>query len=373
MIIRRIVRSHHYHTILRLRNPFESSPPLPHWIPSHRPSFSLRPFSFWAQNESTEPITSRDDVKVKRELKKSLSIHFKEAVGLQEKTPDDDETQIEGEDENAAELKEKLKNLEGELRFAERNSKNTEESKEDGIKRVEELFKNLSITSEEGVKRVMEQSEKESSSKRGLSLSSLFASKARRDRDALKEKKELEMDHSDYKPLSPEMEKFVIYLYEKGYFNDSNFLTRNRFDITCFENSYAKDYIRYAAEQFGRDNREIAKWLSGSDLKKVASFGCPSLGKKIVYSAKGLRRFFGIHENTVCNKCILKQSCKFVNLNGWKVDNKYLDLAMVMRVIPQYAMESVPPELVVPEEIKDSVNRLLTEAVNLSDTVTSTP
>lgn len=43
----------------------------------------------------------------------------------------------------------------------------------------------------------------------------------------------------------------------------------------------------------------VFRWLSGSDLKKVASFGCPSLGKKVVFSAKGLRKFFGIQENTV--------------------------------------------------------------------------
>lgn len=41
------------------------------------------------------------------------------------------------------------------------------------------------------------------------------------------------------------------------------------------------------------------RWLSGSDLKKVALFGCPSLTKKTVFSAKTLRVFFKIQENTV--------------------------------------------------------------------------
>nr|XP_019067227.1 uncharacterized protein LOC101247991 isoform X3 [Solanum lycopersicum] len=42
------------------------------------------------------------------------------------------------------------------------------------------------------------------------------------------------------------------------YFKDSNFLPRRKFGITCFENSYARDFVKYAAEQFGRDHQEIA-------------------------------------------------------------------------------------------------------------------
>lgn len=41
------------------------------------------------------------------------------------------------------------------------------------------------------------------------------------------------------------------------------------------------------------------RWLSGSDLKKVAVFGCPSLSRKIVFAAKALRTFFRIQENLV--------------------------------------------------------------------------
>jgi hypothetical protein len=43
----------------------------------------------------------------------------------------------------------------------------------------------------------------------------------------------------------------------------------------------------------------IHRWLSGSDLKKIALFGCPSLEKKNVFAAKRLRKFFEIQENTV--------------------------------------------------------------------------
>jgi len=43
----------------------------------------------------------------------------------------------------------------------------------------------------------------------------------------------------------------------------------------------------------------LHRWLSGSDLKKIVLFGCPSLEKRAVFAAKTLRNFFDIHENNV--------------------------------------------------------------------------
>lgn len=43
----------------------------------------------------------------------------------------------------------------------------------------------------------------------------------------------------------------------------------------------------------------LFRWLSGSDLKKVALFGCPSIAKKTVFSAKRLRTYFRIQEDNV--------------------------------------------------------------------------
>lgn len=43
----------------------------------------------------------------------------------------------------------------------------------------------------------------------------------------------------------------------------------------------------------------FSRWLSGSDLKTVALFGCPSLSRKNIFSAKTLRTFFKIQEDTV--------------------------------------------------------------------------
>lgn len=43
----------------------------------------------------------------------------------------------------------------------------------------------------------------------------------------------------------------------------------------------------------------LCRWLSGSDLKNVALFGCPSVAKKTVFSAKRLRTYFRIQEDNV--------------------------------------------------------------------------
>ncbi|KAK1349805.1 Dysferlin [Heracleum sosnowskyi] len=138
---------------------------------------------------------------------------------------------------------------------------------------------------------------------------------------------------------------------------------------TCLRNVYGHNFLRHAAEEFGCKNQEIAKWLSGSELKKVAIFGCPSLSKKAVFSAKILRTFFKIQENMVCSKCVLKQSCKYANQNVWNSNTKNLYLPAVMNVISHYALDSVHPQLIVSDEIKTVVTRLLKVVVKLSQTV----
>ncbi|KAK2993431.1 hypothetical protein RJ640_004305 [Escallonia rubra] len=266
--------------------------------------------------------------------KKPLDVFFKEAVGLSEKVQD---SGSEGESE---EITKNLRKLEAEVRNLRDLDKNVK--KNDGVEKDE------------------------SSKPRGLY--EMF-----RNKGASQKKREmivgepLKMDDKTvYKELSPEMVWFATHLYNNGYFRDANFLPGTKFEVTCFENSYGRDFLKHAAEKFGQDHQEVAKWLSGSDLKTVALFGCPSLSRKNVFSAKTLRAFFGIEESTVCCKCIFKRSCKFVNQSIWKSNVKNLRLDVVMRVITLYALDSLPPELVVPDEVKASVSKLLEESVNLS-------
>ncbi|KAL9276992.1 hypothetical protein ACSQ67_025459 [Phaseolus vulgaris] len=171
------------------------------------------------------------------------------------------------------------------------------------------------------------------------------------------------------KELSPDMKMFAQYLFEKGYFKDANFSQlKKSFDHDWFTNFFALGYIKFAAQKFARDNQEISKWLSGSALKQVAAFGCPDTNKSAVFPAKRLRKFFEVPENTVCCRCTLQQTCKFKNQSVWNVNTNNLELETVMKVITSYGLESVHPQLLVPDVVKKSVNQLLEEIVKLSPT-----
>ncbi|KAF9666617.1 hypothetical protein SADUNF_Sadunf16G0247400 [Salix dunnii] len=286
---------------------------------------------------------------------KSLHLSFQEAVGLCEKTGTTN--LVTHEKTNGFEIK--LLELEREARdLKEPESKKGREEK---------------------VKNVTSRATEEKPSK---NLYSVFLGqsenkvemKGREERPmVLKEERKMKLGREDrprvFKGLSPDMEMFITHLYKEGYFSNASFLKDGSLDFGFFNDSYGRDFIKYAAEKFGKDHQEIAKWLSGSDLKRVALFGCPTLMRKSVFSAKRLRNFFEIQEAIVCNQCVLKHSCNFVNQSVWRGDTKTLNLAVVMRVITSYALEAVHPELSVPNEIKASVNRLLTEILNLSQTV----
>ncbi|KAL7250001.1 hypothetical protein ACSBR1_012068 [Camellia fascicularis] len=302
--------------------PKPPNPPPSQYFKNPTTQFFHRPISLSTQFKS-ESISNQ-------QTKKPLHVLFKEAVGLSKKI---EPIKAQNEPETN-ELKKRLRKLEEEVRRLKENSSEEIENDESSSKSLYALFANKGGDSEKS--RVVESLRME--------------------------------DQMVYKELSLELALFVKHLYKEGYFVNANFLPNNMFDITCFEISYGHDFIRYAVEKFGKDNQEIVKWLSASDLKKVALFGCPLLGRKNVFSAKSLRNFFRIQEDTVCSKCVLKSSCKFVNQSVWKGNNNNLNLAVVMTVIILYAMESVPPQLAVPDEIKASVNVSLKEVLNLSQT-----
>ncbi|XP_052179210.1 uncharacterized protein LOC127792651 isoform X2 [Diospyros lotus] len=214
----------------------------------------------------------------KKKPKKPLHVLFKEAVGLIEKLEySDGENQI-----DTNELKGRLRKLEGAVKgLKERKSEK------------KEISSDLKKKPRNGDAFLKGKS-------KPTSLYALFSGKASSGSGNIENVEALTMeDPAVYKELSPDMMLFVTHLYKEGYFNNANFLPTNKFDVSCFENSYARDFIKFAAEKFGQNNQEIGKWLSASDLKKVALFGCPSLGKKTVFSAKRLRTFFGIQEQII--------------------------------------------------------------------------
>ena len=77
-----------------------------------------------------------------------------------------------------------------------------------------------------------------------------------------KKEKKLEKGREDvrvFKDLSLLAEIFVRQLYAKGYFNKANFLEDNKLDFGYFDNSYGRNFIKFAAYRFGKDHQEIAR------------------------------------------------------------------------------------------------------------------
>ncbi|KAI3702770.1 hypothetical protein L6452_28522 [Arctium lappa] len=290
--------------------------------------------------------------------KKPLDAFFTEAIGLPHTNTQDNENETK-------QLKKKLQKLEEELTRYNKNPSKTRNAQSSSLKPLETLFEEA-VGLSKNVEEIDEIDEIENQeSEKGLKrLSSLFMGSDQRG-ELMKGCKKVE-ELMEFKELSADMVEFGAYLHSKGYLKNANFIRNDKFDVCCFENGFGRDYLKFAAEKFARDHREIHKWLPDKDLKKVAQFGCPSLGRKNVFSAKSMRLFYGIQEETVCNKCVLKESCKFANQSVWKKGAKNMDLIVVMRVVTLYGLEAVPTQLEVPDDVKGAVSRLLKEIVRLS-------
>lgn len=70
----------------------------------------------------------------------------------------------------------------------------------------------------------------------------------------------------------------------------------------------------------------------------------------------------------MCRECVLRESCKLVNQSVWNSETNTLRLDTVMKVITLYALELVPSQLKITQELKDSVSRVLRDIVKLSQT-----
>ncbi|GKV37099.1 hypothetical protein SLEP1_g45164 [Rubroshorea leprosula] len=328
MSLFRTLFSSQTNSLLKIRNPLCKSLTFP--------SFFTRTLNSSAQ---IDPETSNE----RGNNKKSLSVLFQQAVGLSERT-DTSGSESEGQTENS-ELKRKLKEFERDIRGLKAKSK-------DGS-RVGKKKERVDDKESEQARR----------------LSELFGPKKQDEGVKLRLKvEEPRVKKEVYLKLSPYAEIFVKHLYDQGYFNKATFLRDGNLDFGYFDSDYGRDYIYHAADKFGKDHQEIAKWLSGSNLKEVALFGCPSLAKRSVFAAKRLRKFFKIEEQTVCRRCVLKDSCKLANKDVWGSSVVSLNLSDVMRVILLYALDKASPQLTVPDKIKDSVTYLLKEVVKLSRT-----
>lgn len=253
VLLLRAFRSQNYRTLVKFTTASELSHPKPI---SQNPFKALSVYSIFQRlfslfsafqfAEDSEPTYSKEIEGKCGKSTKSLDIFFKDAVGLSEKKFYDVETETEGDN---AELKKKLRKLEAELWNLKVKQQDQKKIQEDG-KEISGKDRGTSkYESEQGA------------------LSALFRKKrddslmlTMENTDALEKSLRLSMDDPEvYKDLSIDMQLFAKFLHMRGYFKDANFLPMNKFDVTYFQNSYSRNFLRFAAEQFGKDNQEIAK------------------------------------------------------------------------------------------------------------------
>ncbi|XP_071699075.1 uncharacterized protein [Rutidosis leptorrhynchoides] len=127
--------------------------------------------------------------------------------------------------------------------------------------------------------------------------------------------------------------------------------------------------VQTAGLNFGKDRFDILRSLSRQDIQLLVGFGCPSADKKVVFSAKLLRKHVHLDEGDVCSSCSLRNSCERAYLLTNKEDEaRTID---VMRVLMTYGFDPVNgsvvnDSLLKKKRVKAAVRKLLHEVVKLS-------
>ncbi|GAB2277487.1 hypothetical protein Dimus_012194 [Dionaea muscipula] len=134
---------------------------------------------------------------------------------------------------------------------------------------------------------------------------------------------------------------------------------------------FTRDFktVQTAVLNFGKDRFDILRSLSRQDIQVLVGYGCPSADKKVVFSAKLLRKLAHLDEGDVCSTCSLRTSCEKAYLLTHKEDEaRTID---VMRVLLTYGFDPINgsvanKSLLKQKSVKTVVRKLLHEIVKLS-------
>ncbi|MED6120141.1 hypothetical protein PIB30_018352 [Stylosanthes scabra] len=134
---------------------------------------------------------------------------------------------------------------------------------------------------------------------------------------------------------------------------------------------FTKDFksVHEACLNFGKDRFDILRSLSRQDIQILVGFGCPNVDKKVVFSAKLLRKHAHLDEGDVCSSCSLRNNCDRAYLLTNKEDEaRTLD---VMRILLTFGFDPVNgpvanKSLLKQKSVKTVVRKLLHEVVKLS-------
>ncbi|KAB1216406.1 hypothetical protein CJ030_MR4G004606 [Morella rubra] len=224
MSLFKTVLHNHFHTILKPQKPLYGSQIIESYISHKCRALSSLCYSTTTSSPHIEDRIEPEEDNEKEEKKKPLDVMFTEAVGL--RLCENKETSEGATDGENNELKSSLRELETEVRTLKATS-----------------------SAKESVQRT------KSKKSTGKSLYATFTNQTGHNKGRV----ERTLDEPQvYKELSPDMEVFVNHLCNEGYFNDANFLLGSKLEFGCFENYYGRNYIKFAAEKFSKDNQEIA-------------------------------------------------------------------------------------------------------------------
>ncbi|XP_050223350.1 DNA polymerase zeta catalytic subunit [Mercurialis annua] len=127
--------------------------------------------------------------------------------------------------------------------------------------------------------------------------------------------------------------------------------------------------VQNACINFGKDRFDIFRSLSKKDIQILVGYGCPSVDKKVVFSAKLLRKHVHLDEGDVCSNCNLRSSCE----RGYLLTNKEDEARTIdiMRVLLTYGFDPingsvVNKSLLKQKSLRTVIRKLLHEVVKLS-------
>ncbi|CAN0903341.1 Zinc finger protein VAR3, chloroplastic [Linum grandiflorum] len=121
--------------------------------------------------------------------------------------------------------------------------------------------------------------------------------------------------------------------------------------------------IRTACLNFARDQFGLIRFFSREDIQIISKFGCPTLDRKVINSAKRLRAHVGVDEGNVCSSCNLRGDCDRAYVKAREDEGgRTVD---VMRILMTHGLDFVSGAVVnkpcQSKLVKESIRKLLKE------------
>ncbi|KAL9272546.1 Zinc finger protein VAR3, chloroplastic-like protein [Drosera capensis] len=134
---------------------------------------------------------------------------------------------------------------------------------------------------------------------------------------------------------------------------------------------FTRDFrtVQTAVLNFGKDRFDILRSLSRQDIQVLVGYGCPNADRRVIFSAKLLRKLVHLDEGDVCSSCSLRSSCEKAYLLTNKEDEaRTID---VVRVLMTYGFDPINgsvtnKSLMKQKLVKAVIRKLLYEITKLS-------